>query len=55
MRNYEVYEEEYEDYGEKDKLVERDAYTFQGLSENARKMFYPEAYNIRTSDLEQAG
>ncbi|MCD6026750.1 MAG: hypothetical protein K0R08_1269 [Solimicrobium sp.] len=45
----------YRDSGEEAILFERDAYTFQKLSESARQMFYPEANEMRTSGLELSG
>ncbi|MCD6027549.1 MAG: hypothetical protein K0R08_2068 [Solimicrobium sp.] len=47
--------ETYQNIDEEELLLERDALTFEKLSENAIKMFYPEAYKMRTRDLERSG
>jgi len=44
----------YRDRPEEIKLAERDAYTFEQLSDNAMKTFYPEAYEMRTRDLKKS-
>lgn len=43
----------YRNFSEKKKLIERDAFTFEHLSENAMKTFYPEAHKMRTRDLKK--
>lgn len=44
---------EYKDLPEQLQLAERDAYTFEHLSEEAIEVFYPEAHEMKKNDIKQ--